>query len=136
MTTLEEAADGIHDRLRTIAGLNVPDEPTPDQINYPAAFVSTWTIADESNDLDAGSYTVVFDVVILVSSAVSENKRALLRFTDPRSVSSVFQAINADGNLGGLDVTARAESVRGLTFDEVAGYQAWGQTVQIRVFVS
>jgi hypothetical protein len=138
MTTLAQVIEGLRARLASIPGLNVSDH-VPGQTIFPAAFIVPPT-GLEYDDLaeydDEGTYMAVFEVPILVGSAVAENQRALIPFLDPRSPGSVFRAVQTDRTLGGLNVDAHVMGApRRLTFDEVAAYKAWGQIVLVQVVV-
>jgi hypothetical protein len=138
MTTLAEVIEGLRSRLDTIPGLNVSDH-VPGHANVPAAFIVPPTgleYDDLAEDDGEGTYTAVFEVPILVGSAVAENQRTLVPFLDPRSPTSVFRAVQTDRTLGGLNVDAHVTGApRRLTFDEVAAYKAWGQVVLVQVVV-
>lgn len=138
MTTLAQVIEGLRARLDTIPGLNVSDH-VPGQANFPAAFIvppTDLTYDDLAEDDDDGTYVAVFEVPVLVGSAVAENQKALIPFLDPRSPTSVFRTVQADRQLGGLNVDAHVTGApRRVTFDEMAAYKAWGQIVQVQVVV-
>jgi len=136
VTTLAEVIEGLASQLASIPTLTVYDH-VPGHCNFPAAIIVPPTIPDYRDDLDDGSYTALFEVPVLVGSAIAENQRTLVPFLDPRSPTSIFQAVEGDRTLGGLNVDALVSgSPRRLTFDEVAAYKAWGQMVAIVVSIS
>jgi hypothetical protein len=136
VTLLAEVVEGLRVTLDMIPDLRVYDH-IPGTVNPPAAFIVPPTIIDYSDDFDDGSYVATFEVPVLVGT---EDQKALFPFLDPRSTSSIYQAIMstaAGRSLGGLNVDAWVTgSPRRVTFDEMAAYKSWGQVVIIMVSIS
>lgn len=137
MTTLAEVRDGLETRLNTIAGLRVYDY-VPDNVGgYPAALVFPPTNTDYSDDLDLGSFTVQFVILLLVPSNIDRKQLDLYDLMDREGPSSVFAAINADRKLGGLDVDARVVSAADpLDRGQMASTQIYQRAVTVQVIIS
>jgi hypothetical protein len=137
MTTITETIAGLEAALDTIPGLSVFDHVPGANASFPIAMIVPPIYPDYRDDLGDGSVTCVFEIAVLVASAIAENQRTLIPLMDPRSSTSIFQAIETDRSLGGLDVDALCTGApRRLTFDEMAAYKAWGQIVTVQVMVS
>lgn len=111
MSTLAEVRVGLKVRLNTITDLQVYDYVPENAATYPAAVIFPPTNADYSNDLDLGSFTVEFVVMLLVQALPFDRKQLdLYALMDRTGANSVFAAIEADRTLGGLAVDARVIS--------------------------
>jgi hypothetical protein len=133
MTTLEEVTDGLAAQIDTIDGLSVVQ--TVQAFNFPTCLIALPDVPD-FDDLAEGDYTAIFSLFVLVSSAPEDGWMQALPFIDPRSPQSIFQAVNADRTLGGLNVDARVTGFpRLMGFDEVAAYKAYGKVGQARVII-
>jgi len=138
MADLAEVIEGLRATLQSIPRLTAYDH-VPGTVNFPAAVIIAPTgleYDDLAEDEDDGDYTAVFEVALLVGSAIAENQRELIPLLDPRDSTSVFRRVQNDRSLGGLNVDAHVSGApRRLTFDEVAAYKAWGQMVLVQVIV-
>lgn len=137
MTTLTQVRDGLETRLNTITGLRVYDYVPEDVAGYPAAVVFPPTNAEYSNDLDQGSFTVQFVVMLLVPATIDRNQLDLYALMDRTGASSVFAAIEADRSLGGLAVDARVTNASDpLGRGQMASTQVYQRAVTIQAIIS
>ncbi len=133
MTTLEDVAEALADRLRDGTGLRAVDhiQSSP---HYPAAYVEPPAIDYERlNDLGMDA---VFPVVVVVSSVVDRNQKALLAYQDVTGPQSVKAAIEADRSLGLTNVDALLTAWRPLGIEEQAGYRGFGAVCEITVRIN
>lgn len=133
MTGLAEVGGNLAVQLQNRCGLGayVPGQAPP----FPALFVPPPAIPEPPDDLAFANFTAVYEVFVLVAPEPVQLP-VLMSFIDPRSDKSIWQAVQADRTLGGLDVDAHVAATRGLSAEEAAGYDAWGQSVTVIVFVS
>lgn len=133
MTALVQVGTNLAGQLQTRCGLGayVPGQAPP----FPALFVPPPSIPEPPDDLAFANFTALYEVAILVAPEPVQLP-VLMSFIDPRSDKSVWQAVQADRTLGGLNVDAHVGATRGLSAEEAAGYDAWGQAVTVIVFVS
>jgi hypothetical protein len=135
--TLAQVRDGLEARLNTISGLRVYDYIPEDVAGYPAAVIFPPTNADYSNDLNLGSYTVEFVVMLLVPATIDRNQLDLYALMDRDGAGSVFATIEADRKLGGLDVDARViRATDPLSQAQMASTQVYQRAVTIQAIIS
>jgi len=137
MTTLAQVRDGLEARLDTIDGLRVVPY-VPDVLpGYPAAVVFPPVDVDPPNDLASGSFTALFVVLLFVPANVDRKQLDLYDLLDRTGTSSVFAAIDADKQLGGLNVTCQVLSaVDSLDRAQMASTQVFQRAVTVSVIVS
>jgi hypothetical protein len=124
MATLSQLRGGLADRLATIASLKGVYEESPGQVETPAAVIRmgspaiTYATSTVSHD-----YT--FSVLLLVSIAQGAPAQGSLDgYLDTSGADSVFAAVEADTDLGGVAAAAMVTSVANaglVTWNEV-GY--------------
>jgi hypothetical protein len=137
MTSLAQVRDGLKARLDTIAGLRVYSYIPEDVAGYPVAIIFPPTNADYSNDLDLGSYTVEFVVMLLVPATIDRNQLDLYALMDRDGASSIFATIEADRKLGNLSVDARViRASDPLSQAQMASTQVYQRAVTVQVIVS
>jgi len=135
MTELLHVMDGLSAQIGSRCGLN--EFTVGGSAIFPAFLVPPPAIPDYRDDLGNGGYAAQFRISVFVSRNYGENDRQLVSFIDPRSPTSVFQAVEADRTLGGLDVDALVTGApEDMSPDDVAGYGAWGQIVAITVMIT
>ena len=133
MTALDDAVDGLAARIDTIQGLQVVK--TVQAFNFPTCLIGLPDVLD-FDDLDEGDYTAIVPLWVLVAAAPEDGWMQALPFIDPRSTRSIYQAVNGDRTLGGLNVDARVTGFpRLMTMDEVAAYRAYGKFGQARIII-
>ena len=136
MTTLALVRDGLETRLNTIDGLRVVPYPSDDVPGYPAAIIVPPVMADYRMDFGVGSFTVEFVILLIVPSNVDRKQLDLYDLLD-RGPGSVFAAIEADKQLGGLQAQATVVSAADpLDRAQMASTQVYQRAVTVSVIVS
>src|SRR5262245_6145556 len=104
MATLAALRDGIRDRLETIDSLVGVHTEDPGQVNTPAAVVRMGSPAiTYGTSMGPGSHDYTFSILVLVSVAVgSPAIVALDPYLDPTGTDSIYAALFADPDIGGV----------------------------------
>jgi hypothetical protein len=134
--TIADIMRGIENALKTIPGLRVGSDGSPDQINPPAAIVGIPPVPNYHQAMRRGTVELSPTVLILISAAVSRTgQMALAEYANPTGASSVVAAIEADKTLGGLPVQAVVRSFRPLGLEEVGEVNYFGGLFTLTVNV-
>jgi hypothetical protein len=134
--TIADIMRGIENRLKTIDGLRVGSDGSPDQINPPAAIVGIPPVPNYHLAMRRGTVELSPTVLILVSAAVSRTgQMALAEYANPSGPGSVVAAIEGDKSLGGLPVDCVVRSFRPLGLEEVGEVQYFGGLFTLTVNV-
>lgn len=124
MATLAQLRAGLADRLETITSLKGVYEEAPGQVETPAAVIRMASPAI-TYATSTGSHDYSFSVLLLVSLAQGAPASEVLDgYLDTTGVDSVFAAVEADPDLGGVCDAAVVTSVANaglVTWNEV-GY--------------
>jgi len=105
VTTLAQVRDGLTARLGTIDDLRVYDH-LPGDINPPAAVVMPPMIPDYRDDLGTGGIRATIPILLLVTANLARQQNSLYELLERSGPRSVFEAIEDDRTLGGLNVDA------------------------------
>jgi len=137
MTTLAQVRDGLETRLNTIDGLRVVAYVPDDVPGYPAAVIFPPVNADYRMDFGLGSFIVEFTILLLVPSNVDRKQLDLYDLLDRTGPASVFAAIEADKQLGGLQAQATVVSAADpLDRAQMASTQVYQRAITVSVIVS
>lgn len=124
MATLTQLRAGLADRLETIASLKGVYEESPGQVETPAAVIRMASPAI-TYATSTSSHDYAFSVLLLVSLAQGAPASEVLDgYLDTTGADSVFAAVEADPDLGGVCDAAVVTSVANaglVTWNEV-GY--------------
>lgn len=135
MTTLVEARDGLEAVLGGITNLRVydyvPSNPAP-----PAAIIFPPVVPDYREDLGVGSMQVTFPVLLLGPSMVDRHQLDLYELIERSGARSVFAALEANRDLGGLDVDAYAVNVEDFDTERFGLNSFFGRVVNVAVLIT
>lgn len=135
MSTLEQVADAIRDKLVAIDGLTVFDAP-PESLHPPSAVVMPPAVDYRQSFSASGLCRADIDVVVLTAPAGSFTDaafRLLWPYMDHSGDQSIFAKIEADQTLGGVVEAAMVKTFRMMTSEEVAGIGYVGGTFTIQL---
>ena len=121
-----------HAMLEQIDGLRVY-KYIPDDISPPAAVIMPPVIPDYWGDIGGATDMDRFPVLLLVAANIDRHALSLYDLIDKTGPKSVFAIINADRELGGLDVDARASGVEDFDTERFGLIRYFGRVVNVDV---
>jgi hypothetical protein len=134
MATLAQLRDGLVDRLETIGSLKGVYPESPGQVETPGAIVRLGSPAITYARTMDGSHDYSFSILLLVSVAQGSPAQSLLDgYLDPSGPDSVYAAVDADPDLGGVCDVATVTSVTNAGLVDWAGAQYLGAELSCTV---
>jgi len=133
VTTLAQVRDGLFTRLGTIDDLRVYDH-LPGDILPPAAVVLPPVVPDYRDDLGTGGLTATFAVLLLVTANLARQQHQLYELLERTGPRSVFEAIEDDRTLGGLNVDAHVVGIDDFDLSQFGLTNYYARAVNISVF--
>lgn len=102
----------------------------PGASEWPGAFVLPPEVGHEG--LGDDWMEVQFDIVVLVSSAIDSHQLKLLEYQSTKGERSIARAFRSEPTLGGLVGDIRVTGSRPLSYEEQAGYMAFGCVFSVK----